>query len=129
MKTGISLPRRILVVEDDEVMRENLQRILVGAGYKVHLARNGAEAMTLLESEPFHLVLTDLVMPGMGGLQLLAEIRRRKRNLPVVFLSAFGDRATIAKATEMGAVDFVTKPFRADFLSDLVRRNLGDHSR
>lgn len=129
MKTEGPPLRRILVVEDDEDMQENLRRILVGAGYKVHLARNGAEAMTLLESEPFHLVLTDLVMPGMGGLQLLTEVRRRKRNLPVVFLSAFGDRATIAKATEMGAVDFLTKPFRADYLLDLIQRVLTDHSR
>ncbi len=67
MKTGSSLLRRILVVEDDEDMQENLRRILVGAGYEVHLVQNGVEAITVLESEPCHLVLIDLVMPEMGG--------------------------------------------------------------
>ena len=67
MKTGSSQLRRILVFEDAEDMRENLRRILVGAGYEVHLAQNGVEAITVLESEPCHLVLTDLVMPEMGG--------------------------------------------------------------
>ncbi len=124
MKTGISLPRRILVVEDDEDMRENLQRILVGAGHEVHLPRNGAEAITVLETHPCHLVLTDLVMPKMGGLDLLEEIRRNEQNLPVVFLTAFGDRTTMIKATEKGAVDFLTKPFRAASLLGIIQRIL-----
>lgn len=121
------LPHRILVVEDDEDMQENLRRILVGSGYEVRLARNGAEAVALLESQLFHLILTDLVMPAMGGLQLLTEIRRRERNLPVVFLTAFGDRHTYMKATEMGAIEFLTKPFRADFLLHLIQKILADH--
>ncbi len=125
MKTDVNLLHRILVVEDDEDMRENLRRILGGAGYEVLMAEDGAEAMTLLRTRPCHLVLTDLVMPGMGGLELLKEIRQQDQNLPVVFLSAFGDRATFARATELGAVDFVTKPFRADFLLRLIQRTLG----
>lgn len=127
IKTPGSLLHRILVVEDDEDMRENLRRILAGAQYKVNLARDGTEAMAILESQPCHLVLTDLVMPGMGGLELLTEIRRREQTLPVVFLTAFGDRATFVKATEMGAVDFLTKPFRADVLLDLIQEVLADH--
>ena len=128
MKTGISLPRRILVVEDDEDMRENLRRILMGAGYEVHLAQNGAEAIAVLEKHRYHLVLTDLVMPGMGGLDLLEEIRRYEQNLPVIFLTAFGDRATMAKVTEMGAVDFLTKPFRAASLLGIIQRILNSQT-
>ena len=128
MKTGISLPRRILVVEDDEDMRENLRRILVGAGYEVQMARNGAEAITVLDTHPCHLVLTDLVMPGMGGLDLLAEIRRHEQNLPVIFLTAFGDRTTMIKATEKGAVDFLTKPFRAASLLGIIQRILNSQT-
>ncbi len=124
MKTETSAPRRILVVEDDEDMRENLRRILIGAGYEVHLARNGVKAIEVLERLRCHLVLTDLVMPGMGGLDLLDEIRRHEQNLPVVFLTAFGDRATMAKAAQMGAVDFLTKPFRAASLLGIIQRIL-----
>lgn len=129
MKTEERLPRRILVVEDDEDMRENLRRILVGAGYEVSLAEDGARAIVLLRTEPCHLVLTDLVMPGMNGLELLKKIRQQDQNLPVVFLSAFGDRATFAKATELGAVDFVTKPFRASSILGLIQRTLGTRSK
>lgn len=114
----------ILVVEDDEDMRENLRRLLTGAGYDVRLAPNGVEAMTTLESQPCRLVLTDLVMPGMGGLELLMQVRRRHGSLPVVFLTALSDRATFDRVTEMGAVDFLAKPFRAVTLLALVRRIL-----
>jgi DNA-binding NtrC family response regulator len=129
MKVEESLRRRILVVEDDEDMRENLRRILLGAGYEVSLAEDGPQAITKLRAQPCHLVLTDLVMPGMNGLELLGEIRQQDQNLPVVFLSAFGDRATFAKATELGAVDFVTKPFRAGSLLGLIQRTLGSQSK
>ncbi len=128
MKTETRPSRRILVVEDDEDLRENLQRILVGAGHEVHLPRNGAEAITVLETHPCHLVLTDLVMPGMGGLELVRQIRQHDQIVPVVFLSAFGARATMAKATQMGVVDFLTKPFRAASLLGLVERILSSHS-
>ncbi len=128
MKVEESLRRRILVVEDDEDMRENLRRILLGAGYEVSLAEDGPQAITMLRAHPCHLVLTDLVMPGMNGLELLKKIRQKDQNLPVVFLSAFGDRATYAKATELGAVDFVTKPFRAGSLLGLIQRTLGSQS-
>ena len=128
MKAEERLLRRILVVEDDEDMRENLRRILLGAGYEVFLAEDGPQAITVLRAQPCHLVLTDLVMPGMNGLELLGEIRQQDQNLPVVFLSAFGDRATFAKATELGAVDFVTKPFRAGSLLGLIQRTLGSQS-
>jgi DNA-binding NtrC family response regulator len=117
-----------LVVEDDEDMQENLRRILASAGYVVYLARNGVEAIPILESQPCHLVLTDLVMPAMGGLDLLQEIRRKNRNLPVVLLTAFGDRATFAKAAEMGAVDFLTKPFRAESLLEIIQGILSSQS-
>lgn len=128
-QTEKSLLIRVLVVEDDEDMRENLLRILGGAGYEVHLAKNGVEAITVLKSQRCHLVLTDLIMPGMGGLDLLTEIRRQQWELPVVFLTAFGDRATFMKATEMGAVDFVTKPFRADSLLGLIEKIFPQHPR
>jgi len=112
---------RILVVEDDEDMQENLRRILVLAGCQVHLARNGPEAITILQTQPFDLILTHSLMPQRGGLELLGEIRRLGRSLPVVFLSAFGSRAAFTKAMDLGAVGFVTKPFQANSLLEVIR--------
>ena len=121
MSGSLQEQRRILVVEDDEDMGENLQRILTLAGYQVHLARDGAEAITVLQTQPFHLVLTDLLMPRMGGLELLGEIRRLGRGVPVVFLTALGSRAAFTKAMDLGAVGFVTKPFQANSLLEAIR--------
>jgi DNA-binding response OmpR family regulator len=121
VSADVETKRRILVVEDDEDMGENLQRILTLAGYQVHLARDGAEAITVLQTQPFHLVLTDLLMPRMGGLELLGEIRRLGPSLPVVFLTALGSRAAFTKAMDLGAVGFVTKPFQAESLLALIR--------
>jgi len=126
VSADVETKRRILVVEDDEDMRENLRRILTLAGYQVHLARDGAEAITVLQIQPFHLVLTDLLMPRMGGLELLGEIRRLGPSLPVVFLTAFGKQAAFAKAMDLGAAGFVTKPFRADSLLEVIREVLTD---
>ena len=128
MKPASNIPQRILVVEDDEDMRENLRRLLGGAGYQVALAPNGVEALTALAAEPCQLVLTDLIMPDMGGLELLQAIRQHNRHLPVVFLTALGDRATYDRVAQMGAVDFLTKPFRGGALLALLRRILRDLS-
>ena len=122
MSGDLQEQRWILVVEDDEDMGENLQRILTLAGYQVHLARDGAEAITVLQTQPFHLVLTDLLMPRMGGLELLGEIRRLGPSLPVVFLSAFGKQAAFAKAMDLGAAGFVTKPFHANSLLAVIQQ-------
>lgn len=121
MSGDLQAQRRILVVEDDEDMRENLRRILQGAGHEVELARDGAEALAALQSLPFHLVITDLVMPKMSGLDLLKVVREEHRSLPVLFLTAFGDWATFARAMDLGAVEFLTKPFRANSLLGVIQ--------
>jgi DNA-binding NtrC family response regulator len=121
MSGDLQVQRRILVVEDDEDMRENLRRILMGAGYEVQLTQDGTEALAALQSLPFHLVITDLIMPRMSGLDLLQVVRKKHRDLPVLFLTAFGDWATFVKAMDMGVVDFLTKPFRADSLLGVIQ--------
>jgi len=121
MSGDLQVQRRILIVEDDEDMRENLQRILVSAGYEVQLAQDGADAISVLQTCACDLVLTDLLMPRMGGLELLGEIRRLGRSLPVVFLTALGSRAAFTKAMDLGAVGFVTKPFQANSLLEAIR--------
>ena len=121
ISTDVLAKLRILVVEDDDDMRESLGRILRRAGYQVQLARDGSEAITVLQAQPFHLVLTDLVMPRMGGLELLREIRRRERAVPVVLLTAFGKPAAFAEAMDLGAVGFITKPFHAKSLLAVIR--------
>lgn len=115
---------RILVVDDDQELRENIGDILTDAGFLVRLATNGEEALALVESDDFDIVLLDLLMPVMGGKEALPLIKRRRPQLKVVMMTAF---ATIESAVTMmraGADDYLTKPFKIDELVMCVRRTL-----
>ncbi|MFN3477084.1 MAG: response regulator, partial [Candidatus Methylomirabilales bacterium] len=81
------LKRHILIVDDEEDFGETLKRALVREGYRVGLARNGKEALKALEEERYDLIITDLVMPEMGGLGFLKEIRAKGLDLPVIVVT------------------------------------------
>jgi CheY-like chemotaxis protein len=118
---------RILVVEDDDGTREAVARHLTGAGYAVHEAENGWEALLMLDREEFNLVLLDLVMPGMDGATFLRILRngQKYRNIPVVVLTAF-DVGEMKKLVEpLGAAHVMGKrPPMWDDLLPAVQRVL-----
>lgn len=110
--------RHILVVDDEEDFGETLRRALAREGYRVGLARSGKEALKALEEERYDLIITDLVMPEMGGLGFLKEIRTRGLDLPVIVVTAYGDWWSHQKALSLQAFDFLSKPLR---MVDLLR--------
>jgi CheY-like chemotaxis protein len=117
----------VLLVEDEPAVRSVMRRILARAGYTVLEARNGAEAITLLElaRTPVDLVLTDLVMPEMGGRALATELTTRWPEVRLVFVSGFTrDAATRRHVLEPGA-GFLEKPFTSDTLVSSVEAALG----
>lgn len=115
-------PRWVLVVEDDEEMRELLKKVLAKEGYRVGLAANGAEALARLAAEPYDLVVTNMLMPEAGGLQLIADIRARSPELPVILITAFGDWSSYAQALDLGVSAYISKPLRmAEFLGAVTR--------
>ncbi|HJX14608.1 MAG TPA: response regulator, partial [Candidatus Deferrimicrobiaceae bacterium] len=93
---------RILVVDDEESMRDVLRRLLSAEGYSVSLAENGKVALALLEQERFDFLLCDIRMPGMGGLELLREITSRKIPGTAIMMSAFGTVETAVEAMKLG---------------------------
>ena len=103
----------LLVVDDDESNRDLLSRQLNRQGYSVDTAASGPEALRLLAHTRFDLVLLDIVMPGMDGFQVLAEIKTdpRRRGVPVIVISALDGMQSVARCIEMGADDFISKPF------------------
>jgi len=103
----------ILIVEDDKDMRSVLRRYLQKHGYLVSEAINGYEALDQIEKEQYDLVLLDILMPGMSGLDVLRAIREKHNSadLPVVMATAVGESKDIVRAFELGANDYVTKPF------------------
>lgn len=116
--------KRILVVDDDESLRRVMQVQLQQSGYDVAAAASGAEALERLASVPVDLVLTDLKMPGMSGLDLLRRVRAECPEVVVILITAFGTVETAVEAMRSGAYDYVTKPVNIDELKLVLDRAL-----
>ncbi|PAS96080.1 MAG: sigma-54-dependent Fis family transcriptional regulator [Candidatus Dactylopiibacterium carminicum] len=112
----------ILVVDDDAALRDAISLILEAAGHRVTLAASGPEALAALERQRFNLVITDLRMDPMDGLELLARIRALNPQLPVLLMTAFGDVDKAVAAMRGGACEFLMKPFESSVLLENVRR-------
>lgn len=103
---------RLLVVEDDVEMRDLLRKVLAKEGYRVSVAADGREASVSLSRVRFDLVVTDMLMPDDGGLELLRVIRETHPTLPVIIITAFGDWGSYSRALELGAAAFISKPLK-----------------
>jgi len=115
---------RILVVEDDDTLRRVTQMHLTKEGCATTAAADAVEALKILEDEPHDLVISDLHLPGMSGLELLKKIRAKYPETEVVVITAFGTVVTAVEAMKFGAYDYVTKPIHLYELSALVDRVL-----
>lgn len=113
---------RVLVVEDDPLVRRSLAEWLGVVGLTVEQAESGAAALARLRQDLPDVVLSDVRMPGMSGIELLAEIRRRDPGLPVVLVTGHGDVPLAVAAMRSGAHDFVTKPYDPDHLLAILLR-------
>lgn len=116
--------RRILVVEDDESLRRVMEVTLARGGYRVETVPDGERAVRSMEREPFDLVVSDLQMPGLSGLELLKRIRSAYPDTPVLLITAFGTVETAVEAMKAGAFDYLTKPVSAEELRLAVERAL-----
>ncbi len=105
---------RILVVDDERVVRDGCRRVLSGKGYEVLGAEDGKQALDLLESEPVDLMLLDLKMPVMGGEEVLEHIRAHRPDIPVIIITGHGTVDNAVECMKKGAYDFVTKPFQVE---------------
>ena len=105
---------RILVVDDEDGMRRLLSRVLTREGYETSAVGSGAEALRLVASERFDLVVTDIKMPEMDGLQLLAELKEYEPSLPIIVITAYGTIENAVQALRSGAYDYIAKPFEND---------------
>jgi DNA-binding NtrC family response regulator len=106
------MSERILIADDDDALRESLELVLSAEGYEVVSARDGAAALALLEAQPVDVVLCDLRMPGMDGLELLPQLVRRLPGVPVLLMSAYGSADLAVEAMRRGAYDYLAKPFQ-----------------
>ncbi|HEY5264098.1 MAG TPA: sigma-54 dependent transcriptional regulator [Steroidobacteraceae bacterium] len=119
-----SVNESVLVVEDDATLREALVDTLRAAGLEALAAEDAPTALRLLQSEEVALVISDVQMPGPNGYQLLSSIKRLRPDLPVVLMTAYGTVAQAVAAMREGATDYIVKPFDAQALIEMARRQL-----
>jgi DNA-binding NtrC family response regulator len=111
----------ILIVDDEESVRDSLFNWFIEDGYHVECAENANKALSMLENEGFDIILADIKMPGMDGLEMLRRIKLLKSDSIVIVMTAFATVDTAVQALKDGAFDYVTKPFDPDDLSHLIR--------
>jgi DNA-binding NtrC family response regulator len=111
----------ILIVDDEDSVRDSLYSWFIEDGYRVECAENARKALLMLENESFDIILADIKMPGMDGLEMLRRIKLLKSDSIVIVMTAFATVDTAVQALKDGAFDYITKPFDPDDLSHLIR--------
>ncbi|HTN70545.1 MAG TPA: sigma-54 dependent transcriptional regulator [Methylomirabilota bacterium] len=118
------LQPHILVVDDDATIAEQLERLFTHTGYKVTLANRAEQALKFLEQEDIDLVVTDIRLPGINGVELTKQIVDRWSDVPVIVVTGYGDIETAVEVLKLGASDFIVKPFSAAAIHESTRVGL-----
>ena len=118
--------RKILIVEDEKLALDMLLSGLSESGFEVTTASNGFDAILAIEEEKPDIVLTDIMMPKLSGIDLLKALKNNKetRDLPVMLISAVDDVEMIRKGLSLGAIDYITKPFKINEIVGKLRHHL-----
>jgi len=118
VKKGIS----ILVVDDEELLRDLLFKILTKEGYQVETVADGAEALEKLAQNPYHILISDIKMPRLNGYELLEEVKEKHPDLVVIMMTAYGDSYSVKDSLLLGADEYITKPFKSFEIQLIVER-------
>lgn len=113
---------KILVAEDEPLMRKTIEMKLTKDGHQVIPCADGKEALEKIVSEQPDLVVTDIMLPFASGLEIIGVIKKMEKPMPVIVLSALGQEKTVEEAFNLGADDYITKPFSLNELSIRVRK-------
>ncbi|PIE33220.1 two-component system response regulator [candidate division KSB3 bacterium] len=114
----------ILVVDDEEGLREGLSKLLEDEGYTVLCAENGEKAINIIHDTHVDLMLTDMRMPGMSGIDLLKKVRKIREDIGVIILTGYGEIESYIEAMNFGAMEYVSKPFKVNELKFIVNKIL-----
>lgn len=116
--------KQILLAEDDELILKTLEHKLTKDGYEVVLTRNGKEAIENIKSSTFDLIITDIMMPFASGLEIINAVNESNKKTPVIVLSSLGQEETVVEAFNLGADDFIVKPFSPIELAIRIKKIL-----
>jgi len=111
-----------LIIDSDEAVRKGIEILLRQEGYKVWTVASGQEALDLANKINFHIVVTDLNMPGMSGIEILEKLRQKSDNICFVVSTAFPSVKSAVEAMRQGAYDYIAKPFNSEEIKIILRR-------
>ena len=114
---------KILVVDDEQYVCDFLEEFLAMKGYKIDITLSGKEALAFVENKNYDLMLLDILMPDMSGLQVLEKMKEKKIEVPVIVVTGVKDNKIALEAINMGAVDYITKPIDLDRLEQSILVN------
>ncbi len=112
----------LLVVDDEQVVLDSIRKHLKKDNYEIHTAMNAREALDFFAASPADIVLTDLMMPEIDGLELMKEIKSTSPNTPVIMITGYATINTALQATQLGAFDYIAKPFTRSELKSVIQR-------
>lgn len=116
---------KVLITDDDANLRDLLEEAVKDWGFEVRVAKDGEDALDRIKAERCDIVVTDLKMPGMGGIKLLEKIKEYDKDILVIVITGYATIETAVKAIDAGAYDYITKPFRLDELM-VIMKNAGN---
>lgn len=124
----IKLKPVILIVDDEPDMGEMLTRFLYSEGYLTDIATRGKEAIHKVRMGNVDFVMLDIMMPGMNGIETLRQIKAIQPEIPVVMMTAYATLKTAQEAMNLGAYDYITKPFNLDCILDIIKQGLEEQN-
>jgi DNA-binding NtrC family response regulator len=119
---------RLLIVDDEAVIRDGLKRVLEGESFVVETCSSGFHAIEIMQQREFNLIITDLKMPGMSGIEVLKSVRTLQPHIPVILITGYASIDTAVEAIKNGASDYISKPFTPDILLEKVQNALSQRS-
>ncbi len=118
------MAERLLIVEDEDTLCESLQRVFMREGYEVDRAEGAESAFKLLQHHSYDLIITDIILPGISGIELLAKYRKTNPSQKVIIITAYASLTTAVESIKAGACDFIIKPLMHDEMKKAVRKAL-----
>ncbi len=111
----------ILIIDDEEILTKTFTKLLERQGYEVYTAKKGQDALCMVEAENFDLVICDMRMPGLNGVETIRQLRMLKPNIPVIFVTGFVDEKLEKEAQTLGPIGYLHKPFDSEALLNLLK--------
>ena len=118
------MAERLLIVEDEDTLCESLQRVFMREGYEVDRAEGAESAFELLQHRSYDLIITDIILPGISGIELLTKYRKKNPSQKVIVITAYASLATAVESIKGGASDVIMKPLMHDEMKNAVRKAL-----